>query len=1252
MSSYDLIKDLEKKLSLYRDTHKTRVASPNIIHQNTAHYIALGEIYPRPLNRENVKALLEGRDSWLTVEGNEFSLAYRVDVAELEQARIIGFPSDSLAVRYGVSASPNMPTKLRHQLIAHSFLYQIRYENVEFAFPHLRLAQDAIDPVDMPFVQQSIKPCEGSFRLSIRNEEVSGIGTFLWKRLLNTACNPDAAFAEYVAKMSLAAGHVAIFDIDFDLDIDVRQFLECAYTYAIADQSLFDDWEDCAADVAINHHRPEVLTKKRIRKVSVQRDHDRVCAEQYADALDPSHLDDIVRHLTSLEPATLLEAGKWWDNASDYRFASRETVSGYLIYLIIRHEQNLYSGHNSFPVTRKLIKLSQGSPKLLAALFTHSTIPAYVCFLLSQPDINHIGLINVYRCITNDVRPISYRSTYEKTWNDLVWTQALEIFQSAYDQNFPESDIGSAVDRLCEMIAWFASHEIGYNSRITLISETRLPSLRYALENIHYLGESYKPTNLVIHQRRLFIESVQIRLTLPRVLNECLPLGEWLILLWSLDWAEMPPTSQENLVSDTLQACDVLTKSYLTHLNQKLAGNAIATDEPLAFDQLDWRKVYNKLSSKQKNSWLNALKTVQPVDLIEDVKKSRDIIFAARLHCRLLLQLSSLDDPKERRKIVGKLLEIVDRFGFGVPRHSGLFNYLNDNSDFKPVKLWQDVTHATIRFTPKEFSKLIEILRRTKAPLNALFVLLESTASHRNRELILTLIAARNLEEASSDWTPEAFDIILKAANNGQMKIAKEYLRFVKKHAHKTFNNKTIEISAKLELKEIFDNKKLSLKTKLRRLGEYSMGDADRQVVNEVESFNKYLFALLTIDEDHARALTMFTHELERQPTLQNATGLIRVVISWPESTPLPASPEHYFRQWLKIYEATFESDLKATLSDAELINILQLCLITDNFKAFQRFWDVASDQQRDAYEFAEVIAEFLKRTAGIEAAYAYLQDLRAIHGTLPSDALSMFAAIENRLKTAGGRNFKPQPTSAPKIYALQDKLRNAWQLIKELDAFDQSQIFMAPTKKIDNYLIELVEHVGLELLKRNGNLQRKGSPSARSKVMRLDEENMINDWFVSLVSQRMSFVGWTMQDQSRMGRSETQESVGESDGWVRDGRSNPVFLFEAFRLDCLKKSTINTHLNKLRTYNSMGMPSIFVVVYAACNNFSRLCSGYKSHVETLDYQGFDTNFKTGLQVRESKIKSTNAMYFQETRKINGVDVTIYHHILHFKPPQ
>ncbi|WP_262382115.1 secretory pathway Sec39 family protein [Pseudomonas marginalis] len=312
----------------------------------------------------------------------------------------------------------------------------------------------------------------------------------------------------------------------------------------------------------------------------------------------------------------------------------------------------------------------------------------------------------------------------------------------------------------------------------------------------------------------------------------------------------------------------------------------------------------------------------------------------------------------------------------------------------------------------------------------------------------------------------------------------------------------------------------------------------------------------------------------------------------------------------------------------------------------------MATTRQRNSYQFAAERAEYLSRSGRRHEALSYIQTLRSDETVLPPFAIDELSIIESSLLSQQ-TNYLPQLTSSqgPTINSVQTDLRTSWLRIRALNANDQSQILMEPNNSIDTYLLQIIEQVGNELLLRNGNLLRKKA-DAGSSVIPLDDEDMINDWLVSLIKQRMNFVGWTVHDQSRMGWSASGQQVGETDGWIQDGNGNLVSVIEAFRLgDKIDRTVIKKHLDKVCGYNSTGTSPIFIVIYTASDDFPKLCSEYEKYVRNLEYKGFEIGRPRNLRRKIMHMPKATAWYYEEIRYVNDTAINVYHQLLNLKPP-
>jgi len=1245
MSAYELIKDLEKKLTLYKDHYAAASqVQPNRTHELVADLICRANVYPRLLTRQVVKGLIEDRLTWPTTDGGDYCLAHSVDIKDLEGARMISFPHDNLCVQRTISTSLEMPAKLFKQLNAHDLLYEISYRGGELETPHLRVSKNEISPGDLILLEPYLTFTEEHVKLSISDDDIFGVGTFVWKKLRTDTINIGEAFKEYTIKMRLAADRPYVFEIDFDHHVDLDEFLECAFDFIIADASLREDWCSCAADIAISYNRVESLTQITTASATTE--------IVYNDSLNLNPLAGVINNLMRKPKNTLLEKITWFEEGDRGGFHGRDRISDSLVWLIIKHERNTYAQRNSFALTKKLIDLSTTSPKLINLLFTHVHDSGYLCFLLSHRPTSHIGLIELYKSISRIGNPISAKVAYERMWQDLVWKQGLEIYCLAYENHFEHENIHDALQSICEMVAWFADHEIIRSSRTQAIAETRLSGLQNTITSISYLAPHGNKRNLIENHLPLLADIIEQRATLNRESFDTIPLGEWILAFWSIELTQTNPNPENT--EDLHRLCEVLISSYLNILKERLDGRSHGGDDTLAVDELPWSLLYKCASKGQRSKWIFALEICTDRKKELSAEESRNLNSAVRLHLRVLLQLFSVArDVRARNDIGSELISVLSRLGFAHDHYSGSLNYSNDNSDYSPVRLWPAFCAAVNNFDDQQFNDLFTALNSPTTPLSALFTLLEKTIQEQRKERIKSIIESRDIEKESPNWIPEIFEIVLKAANSGYVNIATHYLDSIRNSAHKTHKNKIEELTDKIALKVIFDNPELDPKEKLELIRNFKTTNDSKEVVRSVSEFKSYLIATLNAETDSDTSIRQFTQLVNSAPNLQNATGLIKSTLIAPVSANSSIQFSVHFKTWSAIFSKSRPKLKNSELPDEDLRSILQLCLKTERLNEFSSFWAIATPRQQDSYQFAAERAEFLARSGRRHEALSYIQNLRSeIHGLTPF-VLSELASIESGLLSKQADYLQPPPSSqGPTINSVQADLRNSWLRIRALSANDQSQILMEPNNSIDTYLLQIIEQVGNELLMRNGNLLRKKADTKSSSIIQLDDEDMINDWLVSLIKQRMNFVGWTVHDQSRMGRSGSGKQVGETDGWIQDGNGNLISIIEAFRLgNTIDRTVIREHLDKICGYNSTGTSPIFVVVYTSSEDFPKLCKDYETYVRDLDYKGFETGRLKNLRRKTMLMQKATAWYYEETRHVNDTAINVYHQLLNLKPP-
>lgn len=158
-------------------------------------------------------------------------------------------------------------------------------------------------------------------------------------------------------------------------------------------------------------------------------------------------------------------------------------------------------------------------------------------------------------------------------------------------------------------------------------------------------------------------------------------------------------------------------------------------------------------------------------------------------------------------------------------------------------------------------------------------------------------------------------------------------------------------------------------------------------------------------------------------------------------------------------------------------------------------------------------------------------------------------------------------------------------------------------------------------------------------------QENEHNDFLGAL----LSFKGYAIKDQARLGLSATGKNIGNLDIVVMQ-KSNWVTIIEPLRLTSIAKSNILGHYNKLiDNYNPLYLPNTHLVVYyiGEASKFNEFHSRYYEYVTALTPNDFNSDVvlhkTTNTKLRYSGIKS-----FVQQGTINGHDFSCSHTCIAF----
>ena len=1219
MRSYELIKDLERKLSLYEHDHPPSRQVFNEKHSRVAELIAASEIYPPLLDRGTVKELLERRQGWPTEDGGEFFLAYAIDIEALEAVRAISFPNGYLKVQASMEVVSDMPAKLRGQLNALQFLRDIRAGWDGLLAPQLQIACSVLSTHEWRVLEPYLERRGDYALLSIDTREVESVGSQVWE-LLRASNTVDEAFTTYTLKMRLATRWNFIFDLDFDRPgIDKDEFLGAGVDYVLNDQSLSDDWCVCAVDV--------VLDQRGVRQIAssegagLRKYPDQLNLGLIKVMLDPAGEDD-----------SLLEKARWWTNTTQWGNHSGGSISGSLVATIIRNEENLYGEDSSFPFTKRLLEYAPELPRLIGMLLESASSPKYLCMLLSFFPTSHIGLVKIYWHIKRIRQVNSSKVAYDKIWQNLLWTQTLEIYVDSFYGYLSKSEVVAGLENICEAITSIADGELGGSSHGQSIADTFLPSINQAIMSIRYMEESGRYIQLLPHHCDEFLRIIKSRSETNRESPGQIPLGEWIAIFWLL---KLFPVAQNNVNTPSRSLALWLVQSYLRVLSSLLKRKCNEREAPVAFDELEWDCLYKALPKGQQARLVFVFEDI-PVSNVKG-ESGRSFIHGVRMHLRLLLALRTPELLSERGSIFeDEIVSIVERYGFSEGHYSGALDYFIDSSEHIPLRLWQQICAVANTFEDAAFKRLVALMSAEHVPLNSLFVFLEKTHVSGRAALVESTIYKRGSNPSDVYWTPQIFDLISKAANNGQYEIANHYIEYARKYSHSSHESRVNHLSMQVQLKQIFDDVSLTSVARVEALKTFRR-DSELPV-SEVAGYYDYLLATAEIDVDVSSAICRFEHLSNRTGAIRDVTGLVRAVLEKARHDETAFNGRLYCDQWVRAYENLQLS----SLDNMDLYYILTLSLKILDLQVFERFWNVASIQQQDSVEISFLRCGYLKSTGRTGEAFDRMKRLRLLHKELPEEQDKRVSAFERELFQSNAIRL-----TASSVAPLGSDSLSVWNSICNMHAVDQVRIFNNGIESLDEYVLDVINHVGMELLLRRMHLRRSDNVLG-SKLPQLAEENAINDWFVSLARHRMSFAGWAVYDQSRSGSSASREGVGEVDGWIRDRGGKYIALIEAFRLKAVEKKVILEHMNKIHLYNSVGCTTVLVVVYAAVSNFTALCDRYCKFIKKQSYDGFKGEGNLTLERIVSR-DSPHIRYYKEVRLLNQVPVTFYHQLLNLQ---
>ncbi len=211
---------------------------------------------------------------------------------------------------------------------------------------------------------------------------------------------------------------------------------------------------------------------------------------------------------------------------------------------------------------------------------------------------------------------------------------------------------------------------------------------------------------------------------------------------------------------------------------------------------------------------------------------------------------------------------------------------------------------------------------------------------------------------------------------------------------------------------------------------------------------------------------------------------------------------------------------------------------------------------------------------------------------------------------------------------------------ILELDPISLIKVISPRLENPEKFLVREHALAGEELLRRAAGL------------LKIDDENKINDLLISLLTFRLDMIRWTVLPSNRGGATAAIESthggVSIRDWVIRRG-TRDLMIVEAFRIhNDSWRGSLESHLRKATSrYDPTGLGSILMVAYLEHRPMLDLLEPYQAHVKSIALEGWQLKSTSPVGPEElpdlSPLRNIKVL---RSRYVRGDESLIVHHLL------
>lgn len=861
------------------------------------------------------------------------------------------------------------------------------------------------------------------------------------------------------------------------------------------------------------------------------------------------------------------------------------------------------------------------------------------CFFLKQSKYFLYGFLNLYNLDNSPYNLPNNEIDYLKEWHNLLSQQLVELFLKHF-YNLNNKEKFSTI--IFQVINYLGKHYVfEYNNIRHYKANYTFSLIMEKISSLQLKTSQFETTYLLDFViDNLITEQI-------KDLEQCkYDIKTYFLLSYYLEKIDIKSKIEEKNYKHLINQIIKKMISNLSYVLNEKSNNFYIDFEFL--EKIDFGLIYEL--SVDKEVWLQLIN-------IDTIKKDWKEILEERKGKE---SLSSNDpqEPREQVKLYFKILLLIFKktenknvacfinrlaIEFGLAFKTGIFIEYG----FERSGLYDKYLDILNVFEDNLFQEFLNALSN-KNNLKDTLQLFYYTISKERQKIIEKYIVdiVSNLTNENTSY----FDIresISYAINSGLKELSTKLINLYKikieqtEYIHK--EKEFYEMVCKKELLDIYyeditnNEKFIKLNSYKIPFDDRNMGEKSKQ--KKCENYKYFIRAILFFEDEPIKTYQILLNLLDNEVNSLYLINMLNAYFKAHEKDENKKEKFSYILEKYYAYDKRLQNHKKGLV---EYQTLLYGYLIIKNEKKFVELWVEMPKQYQYDFRIFEIRCQFLQGNNQALIAKDYINEFKKVYKS-NQEVLSKIVKIENELDDNIiidiEKKLNLKIDFSDTTLTIKDA-KNYWRQIKDMSDDEHAQIF-SKNDNVNDFIKDIILNISKELLNRKINIQRQKE---------LELEDIINDWVKSLVEQRMSFLNWHVKDQTRGGKSSSEENVGEKDLEVFNTQNEKLFLFEAFRLFSADSNTIGEHINKLDGYNADGCNMLIVMVYTQVNNFVELCNNYTNILKKIDYKGFDKLTSLEEHIFESPdAKSSKIKSFREYRYKNNNKITIYHFLLDFK---